>query len=1093
MFPFWETAIAPVIEASAATRVVEIGALRGETTALMLDRLGPGVELHVVDPVPEFDPTEHEKRFPGRYIFHRDISHNVLPRLPAVDVALIDGDHNWYTAYHELRMLSATAREAGKPLPVLVMHDVGWPYGHRDLYYAPERIPEEFRQPYDQRGMQPGRRELLPPGRGGLSPTMNNAVQEGGPRNGVMTALEDFMREHDRPLRRVVLPLYFGLAIVVEEERLAHQPELARVLDRLESAEGRRELLELGESLRIRALIFQHGVFYGSQARFEKSAERYLNLLKAALLDEHYLENEVRLAYLSECASSGREPDPSKLQDPFRNLRKEYARLRDGRRAGSTEPDAPPFFPYTTMGRHRLEHLERCLETIRTEAVDGDLVECGTGRGGGAIFMRGFLDAYEMLGRRVWVADPFRGLSDPGADPEAGSGASSPRSRHGSGDLNIVRDGFQRFELLDDRVRFLQGSFCETLPDAPIEKLAFLRVDTASYEATLDILDALYGRLAVGGFVMIDDYGTAECRRAVEEFRARHGIEEQIERVDWAGASWRKLAAVTATPRSASDHRARAPLTTPLSATRKGLSVVVVFYNMRREAERTLHSLTRTYQQGIEDLDYEVIVVENGSVEEEKLDEAFVRTFGPEFRYLDLGEKATPSPANALNCGIASANGEAIALMIDGAHVLTPGVLRFGMLGLEAYGPAMVATQQWYVGPGQQPDTMMHGYDQEYEDRLFDEIEWPNDGYRLFDIGHFVGERDWFDGLWESNCIFAPRNLLEQVGGMDETFSMAGGGYANLDFYERIGATPDVTVVSILGEGTFHQAHGGTTTNESDPEERRQRLGSYDRHYRDLRGRVFRGPGKPIHFVGSMFESARRTKPRRQIAPAFFKRAQRTGPDGRPEKPVPIPDELKGEFTDAFWRSYSWRETLWLGRRVPKCPTDLLAYQEIIVRAQPDWIVETNTGGGGRALFLASICELLGRGQVLSIDSQAAPRVPEHPRITYLAADPGDDATVEKVRDLVGEPPNAVVILGLAPKKRLLTLFSCYEPLVPVGSYLVFEETITNGNPVWPGMGPGPMEAIKDIRKTNGEFMPDPEMENSGLTFNPGGFLKRMA
>src|SRR5438034_7920696 len=118
MFPFWDVVIAPTLDAIGAKRVVEIGALRGETTALMLDHLGPGAELHVVDPAPEFDPAEHEKLFPGRYIFHRDISHNVLPHLPAMDAALIDGDHNWYTVYNELRMLSATARAAGESLPV---------------------------------------------------------------------------------------------------------------------------------------------------------------------------------------------------------------------------------------------------------------------------------------------------------------------------------------------------------------------------------------------------------------------------------------------------------------------------------------------------------------------------------------------------------------------------------------------------------------------------------------------------------------------------------------------------------------------------------------------------------------------------------------------------------------------------------------------------------------------------------------------------------------------------------------------------------------------------------------------------------------
>jgi hypothetical protein len=141
MFPLWDVAIAPVLTAIGARRVVEIGALRGETTVRMLEALGPEAELHVIDPVPEFDPAEHEQAFPGRYVFHRAPSLEVLPSLPVMDAALIDGDHNWYTVRNELQLLADVARKEGAPLPVMIMHDVGWPYGRRDLYYAPERIP----------------------------------------------------------------------------------------------------------------------------------------------------------------------------------------------------------------------------------------------------------------------------------------------------------------------------------------------------------------------------------------------------------------------------------------------------------------------------------------------------------------------------------------------------------------------------------------------------------------------------------------------------------------------------------------------------------------------------------------------------------------------------------------------------------------------------------------------------------------------------------------------------------------------------------------------------------------------------------------
>ena len=372
--------------------------------------------------------------------------------------------------------------------------------------------------------------------------------------------------------------------------------------------------------------------------------------------------------------------------------------------------------------------------------------------------------------------------------------------------------------------------------------------------------------------MVIEHHDAPGCRRAVEEFRRRRGIDEPIRRADWTGASWRKppdAPVVVEAPAASHEEADRAPLPAPVAGPTPALSVVVVFYDMRREAERTLYSLSRTYQQEIEDLDYEVIVVENGSSEKQRLGEDFVRGFGPEFRYLDLGSDAKPSPAYALNRGIAISRGKALALMIDGAHVLTPGVLHYGMLALRTYAPAVVTTYQFYIGPGQQGEAIDAGYDQEYEDRLFDRIRWPQDGYRLFEIGNFIGDRDWFDGLWESNCLFARRELLEQVGGLDESFSMPGGGYANLDLFERLAATPGVTVAAQLGEGSFHQLHGGTTTNQPDDAERHARLMSYRHHYEELRKRPFRGPGKPRYFVGKVAGAALRSRPRWMTPQAF--------------------------------------------------------------------------------------------------------------------------------------------------------------------------------------------------------------------------------
>jgi cephalosporin hydroxylase len=1094
-----------VIVAVGASRIVEVGALRGETTAKMLDALGPDTELHVIDPVPAFDPTEHEREFPGRYLFHRDLSHNVLPELPPVDVALIDGDHNWYTVYNELRMLRETARREQADLPVMILHDVGWPYGRRDLYYAPEQIPEEFRQPYAQKGILRGRSELV--GKGGANPTMFNATHEGGPRNGVMTALDDFIAEHDRPVRLVVLPVYYGLAIAVEEQRVAATPELAAVLDRLESAEGQAEVAALAEDLRLETTVQYHGLFFNNLDVRARGAHRYLDVVKRALLNEHYLEHELRIHQLARSIENGNRPYGESLRDPKRQWADQIESLLVMRRAGrltDDQADVATYFPYTSMGRVRLDAIESCLDTIRDEAVEGDFVECGTGRGGGGILLRAFLEAYEMRKPTVWLADDFRAapvgksageMPYKGAPPLPGGGVGFPDL---NGDLNTVRDGFDRFGLLDDRVRFLAGPFSSTLAEPPMEKIALLVLGDSVRAEADEILEALYDRVAVGGFVVVDKYAAPKCGAAVDAFRARRGITEPLERIDWSAQRWRKTAlsepSPAATGSTGSTERRgaldRTPLAPPLPTTRRDLSVVVVFYNMKREAARTLHSLSRAYQQGIEGLDYEVVVVENGSDPDQRLGEDLVRSFGSEFRYLDMGDDAAPSPVPALNLGVEQGLGETFALMIDGAHVLTPGVLRFGIAGMRTYEPAIVATQQWFVGPGEQGDMIAEGYDQELEDELFTRIQWPTDGYRLFDIGHFIGERDWLDGMWETNCLFVPRKLLEQVGAFDESFAMPGGGFANLEIYERLGSSPDVTIATILGEGSFHQVHGGATTNLPDLKHRHDRLGEYAAHYDEVRGRPFRGPRKQIHYVGTMRPESARTRPRRRSVPNLFGREPAPA---IPDKSTPMPTDLRSEFVDAYWNTLAWQDTSWLGQRVAKPPTDLFAYQELLSTVRPDWIIETGTGDGGRALFLATICDLLGRGQVVSIDENASDDRPEHPRIRYVLGDPTQGPILKQVGTIVGSDPRALVILGSRGSAgRTITEFRLYEKFVPVDSYVVVEDTVINGHPVWPEFGPGPAEAVRGVTESRGDFAADLSMGKYGVSFNPGGYLKRV-
>ena len=201
-----------------------------------------------------------------------------------------------------------------------------------------------------------------------------------------------------------------------------------------------------------------------------------------------------------------------------------------------------PVVGHTMVGFKRLDNLQMCVEDIIRRGVPGDLIETGVWRGGSTIFMRAILQAHGDAARRVWVADSFQGLPPP--DPEKYP-ADAGDTHHTHADLAVsleqVRAHFERYGLLDDRVRFLKGWFKDTLPTAPIERLAVARLDGDMYESTMDALTSLYPKLSPGGYLIVDDFGYAEaCRKAVHDYRAAHGITEEIVTIDWTGSFWRK-------------------------------------------------------------------------------------------------------------------------------------------------------------------------------------------------------------------------------------------------------------------------------------------------------------------------------------------------------------------------------------------------------------------------------------------------------------------------------------------------------------------------------------------------------------------------
>lgn len=201
-----------------------------------------------------------------------------------------------------------------------------------------------------------------------------------------------------------------------------------------------------------------------------------------------------------------------------------------------------PTYADSMIGLKRLDNIQFCIEQILANGIKGDLIETGVWRGGAVIFMRAVLKAYGVTDRIVWVADSFSGLPKP----------NDVKYEHDKGDehhlqpilqvsLEDVKHNFEKYDLLDEQVKFLKGWFKDTLPSAPIQNLALLRLDGDMYESTIDALTNLYPKVSIGGYVIIDDWNAIKaCKVAVEEYRAKNNIMDEIIPIDQTGVYWKK-------------------------------------------------------------------------------------------------------------------------------------------------------------------------------------------------------------------------------------------------------------------------------------------------------------------------------------------------------------------------------------------------------------------------------------------------------------------------------------------------------------------------------------------------------------------------
>jgi glycosyltransferase involved in cell wall biosynthesis len=287
------------------------------------------------------------------------------------------------------------------------------------------------------------------------------------------------------------------------------------------------------------------------------------------------------------------------------------------------------------------------------------------------------------------------------------------------------------------------------------------------------------------------------------------------------------------------------------------VSFVVIVYDMPKQAQNTVRSLLADYQEGVRQEDYEVLIIENASAN--TMSREFLDTLPPNFSY-HLRQETQPTPIHAINYGIGLASGENICVMIDGARLLTPGIVKNTIRGHKLAPNAVVTAPGYHLGYELQQKAVGSGYDVEQEKALMESIAWPADGYRLFDIACFSGScaAGFYLPHGESNCISMPRELWQALGGYDARFDMRGGGVVNLDLYKRACEYPGITHVFLHGEGTFHQFHGGVTTGGEEAETRQKFITEILGQYQTIRGKKFELPVTNTVYLGELSEYAQK-------------------------------------------------------------------------------------------------------------------------------------------------------------------------------------------------------------------------------------------
>ena len=327
MYHFWGPVIKPLFDILQPREIVEIGADFGHNTRNILDYCRQtNSRAHIIDPVPKFEPEVLKNEYGDVFEFYKSLSLNALPLIRHMGAVLIDGDHNWYTVYNELKLIEKNCQSNDSVFPLIVIHDVAWPYARRDLYYHPDNVPEAFRLPYAQKGLIPGSREMAD--RGGLNPHLHNAVYYHNFRSGCLSAVEDFAQESDISLTLIKIPGFHGLGILYSSDHEKSSPLLSGFIQNLTAPDIISNILKAVEKSRIENLI-----------AYEKYSNKYRKLESLWRRESEAHEQEITKLEKSLCgkdeqlkALATKERETAAELEKNKNKLKELKELKEKQR-----------------------------------------------------------------------------------------------------------------------------------------------------------------------------------------------------------------------------------------------------------------------------------------------------------------------------------------------------------------------------------------------------------------------------------------------------------------------------------------------------------------------------------------------------------------------------------------------------------------------------------------------------------------------------------------------------------------------------------------------------------------------------------------